>query len=107
MLAVINAVGQVEREAMLERRREGIAKAKREGRYKGRVATALRQSDEISGSRMQASRPPKSRSGLVSVGPASIGCWPDRTAVIERLREWKTVSGCRHIQEQCTMNETG
>ena len=43
MLAVIGAVGQAEREAMLERQREGIAKAKREGRYKGGVPTARRQ----------------------------------------------------------------
>ena len=47
MLAVIGAVGQAEREAMLERQREGIAKAKREGRYKGRVPTARRRADEI------------------------------------------------------------
>ena len=47
MLSVIAAVGQAEREAMLERQREGIAKAKREGRYRGRVPTARRQSDEI------------------------------------------------------------
>ena len=47
MLAVIGAVGQAEREAMLERQREGIAKAKREGRYKGRVPTARRKADEI------------------------------------------------------------
>ena len=32
MLAVIGAVGQAEREAMLERQREGIAKAKAQGR---------------------------------------------------------------------------
>jgi DNA invertase Pin-like site-specific DNA recombinase len=42
LLAVIGAVGQAEREAMLERQREGIAKAKREGRYRGRVPTARR-----------------------------------------------------------------
>jgi DNA invertase Pin-like site-specific DNA recombinase len=36
MLAVIGAVGQAEREAMLERQREGIAKAKADGKYKGR-----------------------------------------------------------------------
>ena len=42
MLAVIGAVGQFEREMMLERQREGIAKAKREGRYKGRAPTARR-----------------------------------------------------------------
>src|SRR5580704_1185368 len=46
MLAVIGAVGQAEREAMLERQREGIAKAKREVRYKGRVPTARRKTDE-------------------------------------------------------------
>ena len=32
---------------MLERQREGIAKAKREGRYKGRLPTARRQAIEI------------------------------------------------------------
>jgi DNA invertase Pin-like site-specific DNA recombinase len=47
MLAVIGAVGQAEREAMLERQREGIAKAKREGRYKGSAPTVRRQADEI------------------------------------------------------------
>jgi len=35
MLTMIGAVGQAEREAMLERQRESIPKAKREGRYKG------------------------------------------------------------------------
>jgi DNA invertase Pin-like site-specific DNA recombinase len=47
MLSVIAAVGQAEREAMLERQREGIAKAKREGRYRGRVPTARRQAAEV------------------------------------------------------------
>lgn len=36
MLTVLGAVGQFEREVMLERQREGIAKAKAEGKYKGR-----------------------------------------------------------------------
>jgi DNA invertase Pin-like site-specific DNA recombinase len=47
MLAVIGAVGQAERETMLERQREGIAKAQREGKYKGRVPTVRRRADEI------------------------------------------------------------
>jgi DNA invertase Pin-like site-specific DNA recombinase len=47
MLAVIGAVGQAEREAMLERQREGIAKAKQQGRYKGRAPTARRKAAEI------------------------------------------------------------
>ena len=36
MLTVLEAIAQFEREMMLERQREGIAKAKSEGRYKGR-----------------------------------------------------------------------
>jgi DNA invertase Pin-like site-specific DNA recombinase len=36
MLNVLGSVAQFEREVMLERQREGIAKAKSEGRYKGR-----------------------------------------------------------------------
>jgi DNA invertase Pin-like site-specific DNA recombinase len=47
MLAVIGAVGQFEREMMLERQREGIAQAKRAGRYKGRAPTVRRQAAEI------------------------------------------------------------
>ena len=47
MLSVIGAVGQAERESMLERQRDGITKAKLAGRYKGRVPTARRQADEI------------------------------------------------------------
>ena len=74
MLAVIGAVGQAEREAMLERQREGIAKAKREGRYKGRVPTVRRRLPRSSGSRRRASGPRKSPAGWGSVGPASIGC---------------------------------
>ena len=36
MLTMLGAIGQFEREIMLERQREGIAKAKAEGAYKGR-----------------------------------------------------------------------
>ncbi len=47
MLTVIGAAGQFEREMMLERQRDGIAKAKRAGRYRGRAPTARRQAAEI------------------------------------------------------------
>jgi DNA invertase Pin-like site-specific DNA recombinase len=40
MFTVIGAIGQFERSMMLERQREGIAKAKAEGKYKGRKPTA-------------------------------------------------------------------
>jgi hypothetical protein len=48
---------EAEREAMLERQRDGIAKAKREGRYKGRVPTGCPRSPA---SKRQASGPRKS-----------------------------------------------
>lgn len=40
MLTILAGVATWEREIMLERQREGIAKAQSEGRYKGRKATA-------------------------------------------------------------------
>lgn len=40
MLTMLGAVAEFERALMLERQREGIAKAKAEGRYKGRAPTA-------------------------------------------------------------------
>jgi DNA invertase Pin-like site-specific DNA recombinase len=47
MLNVLGSVAQFEREMMLERQREGIAKAKGEGKYKGRKPTARAKADEI------------------------------------------------------------
>ena len=40
MLTIIGGIAQFERQMMLERQREGIAKAKAEGKYKGRKPTA-------------------------------------------------------------------
>jgi DNA invertase Pin-like site-specific DNA recombinase len=47
MITVLGAIAQFERELMLERQREGIAKAKAEGKYKGRAPTARRQQQQI------------------------------------------------------------
>jgi DNA invertase Pin-like site-specific DNA recombinase len=47
MLNVLGSVAQFEREVMLERQREGIAKAKAEGKFKGRAPTARRKADEV------------------------------------------------------------
>lgn len=47
MLTILAGVATWEREIMLERQREGIAKAKGEGRYKGRKPTALNQAAEV------------------------------------------------------------
>ena len=46
MLNVLGSVAQFEREMMLERQREGIAKAKREGKYRGRKPTARLKAQE-------------------------------------------------------------
>ncbi len=45
MLNVMASVAQFEREMMLERQSEGIAKAKAEGKYTGRKPTAMNKSD--------------------------------------------------------------
>jgi len=47
ILTMFSAFGQFERELMLERQREGIARAKAEGKYKGRKATAMAKADEV------------------------------------------------------------
>ena len=46
-LSVPGTAAATKRDIILERRREGVAKAKAEGRYKGRTPTARRQADEI------------------------------------------------------------
>jgi DNA invertase Pin-like site-specific DNA recombinase len=47
MLNMLTSIAQFEREIMLERQREGIAKAKADGKYKGRKPTVMVQADEI------------------------------------------------------------
>lgn len=47
ILNMMGAVAQFERQMMLERQREGIAKAKSEGKYKGRAPTAMRQAQRV------------------------------------------------------------
>jgi DNA invertase Pin-like site-specific DNA recombinase len=47
ILTVLAGIAQFEREVMLERQREGIARAKGAGKYKGRKPTALVHKSEI------------------------------------------------------------
>lgn len=47
IMTIFGGLAQFERSIMLERQREGIAKAKSEGKYKGRAPTVMRQADEI------------------------------------------------------------
>jgi len=47
ILNVLGSIAQFERELMLERQREGIAKAKAEGKYKGRKPTARAKAEQV------------------------------------------------------------
>lgn len=47
MLNLLGSIAEFERELMLERQREGIAKAKADGKYKGRAPTARSKADEV------------------------------------------------------------
>ena len=49
LLTMLAAIATFERDLMLERQREGIAKAKGEGRYKGRKPTARNQAADVAG----------------------------------------------------------
>jgi DNA invertase Pin-like site-specific DNA recombinase len=47
ILNLLGSIAQFERELTLERQREGIAKAKAEGKYKGRAPTARAKTSEV------------------------------------------------------------
>lgn len=47
MLNLLGSIAEFEREIMLERQREGIAKAKAEGKYRGRAPTARAKADQV------------------------------------------------------------
>jgi DNA invertase Pin-like site-specific DNA recombinase len=47
LLSLVGSINQAEREWMLERQRHGIARAKADGKYKGRAATARAKATEV------------------------------------------------------------
>ena len=67
------AMAQFEREMMLERQREGIAKAKAEGKYKGRKPTARLKADDAVRLYRDRKRVACIAKELVSVGAACTG----------------------------------
>jgi DNA invertase Pin-like site-specific DNA recombinase len=71
MLTVLAAVATFERDLMKERQCEGIAKAKSEGRYKGRAPTVRRRADEIAELKAQGLGPAEIARQL-GVGRASV-----------------------------------
>jgi DNA invertase Pin-like site-specific DNA recombinase len=71
LLTVIGAIGQFEREMMLERQREGIAKARAEGKYNGRKPTAQAQAAEVQRLRSEGFGPTEI-ARRVGIGRASV-----------------------------------
>ncbi len=57
MLNLMGSFAEFEREIMLERQREGVARAKAEGKYRGRVPTAQRKAAEVVQLRGQGVKP--------------------------------------------------
>lgn len=57
MLTILAGVATWEREIMLERQREGVARAKAEGKYKGRAPTVRRGAAEIRAAAAAGERP--------------------------------------------------
>jgi DNA invertase Pin-like site-specific DNA recombinase len=71
MLTMLGAVAEFERALMLERQREGIAKAKEEGKYRGRAPTALRKADKVRELRAEGYRPAQI-ARLLKIGRSSV-----------------------------------
>ena len=68
---MLGAVAQFEREIMLERQREGIAKAKGAGRYKGRAPTAMAKAGVVRALKA-AGKNPSEIAKEVGIGRASV-----------------------------------
>lgn len=71
MLNVIGSVAEFERSMMLERQREGIAKAKADGRYKGRKPTAQAKAADVLALKRDGIRPSEIARRL-NIGRASV-----------------------------------
>ena len=64
MLSMMGALAQFEREMLLERQREGIERAKAEGKFKGRKPTAREKQPEIQRMRAEGMKPDAIASAL-------------------------------------------
>ena len=71
LLHLVGSISQFEREIMLERQREGVARAKTEGKYKGRKPTARAKSEEVI-SQFKADQRPTDIAKTVGIGRASV-----------------------------------
>jgi len=89
MLTILGGVASWEREIMLERQREGIARAKAEGKYKGRKPAVAVQAEQIRAMRAAGEKPTHIARRL---GVA-------RSSVYRMLEGWSARrAGCRRRQ---------
>jgi DNA invertase Pin-like site-specific DNA recombinase len=70
MLNLLGSIAEFERELMLERQREGIAKAKADGKYKGRAPTARSKADKVLSLKAEGKTPAEIQAAL-SISRAS------------------------------------
>ena len=71
LLSLVGSIHQWERETLLERQRWGIEKAKLQGKFKGRVPTARRKTDEIKHLHQEGLKPSEIATQL-DIGVASV-----------------------------------
>ena len=71
LINLVGCVAQFEREIMLERQRDGIAKAKGEGKYRGRQPTARAMSEAVI-ARHRANERPSDIAKALDIGRASV-----------------------------------
>lgn len=71
ILQVMGSIAEFERTMMLERQREGVAKAKAEGKYKGRAPTARAKSAEVARLSAEGLKPTQIAKSL-RIGRASV-----------------------------------
>jgi DNA invertase Pin-like site-specific DNA recombinase len=71
LLNQVGSVAQFEREIMLERQREGVAKARSDGKYKGRKPTARARSADVI-AKFNADERPTEIAKSVGIGRASV-----------------------------------
>ncbi|WP_334150333.1 recombinase family protein [Hyphomicrobium sp.] len=71
MLNVLGSVAEFERSMMLERQREGVAKAKAEGKYKGRKPTARAKAGEVE-AMLAAGESPTAVAKKLGIGRSSV-----------------------------------
>lgn len=90
MLNVLGSVAEFERAMMLERQREGIAKAKAEGKFKGRAPTARAKAGEVE-AMLAAGESPTAVAKKLGIGRSSV-----YRAMAERSLKRETIYKSEH-----------